>query len=443
MLGGRRLAVADLVASGLLKAGTALLFRRPRSGAEYRAEVTPTGSLRLEDGREFTSPSRAAGNAASGSFDGWNAWVLESTGETLDQLRQALLDEVVSRLQNQEGQSETVVATMQARHPWLREARSSADQGNPVQLTVRELIAHWHATARGAVISQRIEDELADHGLVTSPSFRAVTLDTAVSLIHAPIEQAEEATESFTPSDEGTGVDVGLTLGNIPSALGGVTDIGIDATFDEAITIMRLNDFSQLAVLNGPFKLHGAVTWRSIADVRHRRPSATLRDAIVEAREARFDEELIDVLDGLYTHDFVFVRNDRNAFAGIVTTADVVAAYGALATPFFLVGEIDRRLRWLLGQGFPLAEIVAICDPPGERIKSTDDLSFGDYEWLLQNPENWIRLGWPFDRAVFVQRLREIREQRNDLTHFNPDPLPADAVPNMRHFLRLLRELSE
>ena len=221
-----------------------------------------------------------------------------------------------------------------------------------------------------------------------------------------------------------------------------MTSIGPDATFDQAITLMRLNDYSQIAVLEGRHKLLGAVSWRSIADVRHRLPAATLRDAIAPAQEAKFDDELIDVLDRLYQHDFVLVRDERNVFAGIVTTADVASAYGSLATPFFLVGEIDRRLRWLIVQTFSTEEVARICDSSGLRIKTADDLGFGDYEWLLQNPEHWERLGWPLDRSVFVQRLKEIREQRNDMMHFNPDPLPPEAVPKMRHFLKLLRELS-
>ena len=443
LLGGRRLLVADLIDAGALRPGDTLVFRRQRSGEVHRAEVLADGSLRLSDGREFRSPSSAAAGAAAGSFDGWTAWALETTGESLDRLRSALLDEVVSHLASGNDPEDAGTLGVQTRHEWLRGNRDLADAGAPVSMAVRELVARWGVSARGSVVSQRIEDELADHKLVTSPSFRAVGLDTLVSLVHAPAELLDDTEVAVETARDGAGVEIGLTLGNIPAALNGLTSISPDATFEAAITIMRLNDFSQLAALEGPRKLVGAVTWRSIADVRHRLPSATLRDAIVPTQEASYDDELIDVLDRLYQHDFVLVRNERKEFVGIVTTADVVGAYGALATPFFLVGEIDRRLRWLLAQTFPQAEIASICDPGGDRVRSVDDLTFGDYEWLLQKPEHWARLGWPLDRAVFVQRLGEIREQRNDLAHFNPDPLPSGAVPRMRHFLKLLRELSE
>src|SRR3712207_8440643 len=37
----------------------------------------------------------------------------------------------------------------------------------------------------------------------------------------------------------------GLTVGNLPSALGGLKSVAPNATFEEAITKMLLNDFSQ------------------------------------------------------------------------------------------------------------------------------------------------------------------------------------------------------
>jgi hypothetical protein len=67
-------------------------------------------------------------------------------------------------------------------------------------------------------------------------------------------------------------------------------------------------------------------------------------------------------------------------------------------------------------------------------------MSIGDYQRVLQNKDAWERLGWPLDRKVLTSRLGEIREIRNDLMHFNPDPLPEDAVQKIRHMINLLRE---
>jgi predicted transcriptional regulator len=254
-------------------------------------------------------------------------------------------------------------------------------------------------------------------------------------------EPENKAAVTTAVLDEVEELDVGVTVGNLASALGGVLHVAPTATFDEAITLMLLNDYSQLAVLSGPHSLRGAVTWRSIAKVRHTNANASLSDAIVRPHEVRYDQELVDILPVLTDDDFVIVRDQHNAVAGIVTTADVAVAYGEMATPFFLVGEVDQHLRWLVSRSFPLDGVIACCDPNGARgIRSYDDLSFGDYQRMLESPDNWHKLEWPLDRSAFVNRLDEIRDIRNDVMHFNPDPLPNDAVDKVRHFLKLLRE---
>ena len=89
---GRRVLVRDLLQAAVLEPGAALTWNRPRSGETYRATVLPDGALRLEDGREFSAPSRAADEAVgSGSFDGWRQWRVDD-GRSLANLRHQLLE---------------------------------------------------------------------------------------------------------------------------------------------------------------------------------------------------------------------------------------------------------------------------------------------------------------------------------------------------------------
>ena len=441
LLDGRRVTIADLIGAGLLAAGDALRFKRPRVGQTHKAVVTADGTLSLEGGQEFRSPSRAAAVAADmPAVDGWHAWTVVPSGRSLDSLRQGLLDQVAAVNVGEPAMAESAAPGAQDRYEWLKEARVGADAKDPVEISVRDLLARWDAKARGTRINQRIEADLANHGLATSPSFRKVTLDAKVHLITA--SQDAEATGNVPgDDDDGNELDVGLTVGNLPSALRGVVSVPPTATFDQAITTMVLNGYSQLAVLSGSHALRGAVTWQSIAYARHASPTASFADAIVPAREARYDQELIEVLPDLEAWDFIFVRNEKNAVAGIVTTADVVGAYRELATPFFLIGELDQVLRQLISRTFPLEEVTSLCDLDGSRaLQSFDDLEMGDYQRVLENPERWAKLGWPLDRATFIKRLDELRVVRNNVMHFNPEPVPPDAVEKLRYILKLLRD---
>ncbi|MEV4535524.1 CBS domain-containing protein [Asanoa sp. NPDC049518] len=447
LIGGRRVQVRDLMDAGLLRPKSALQFVRKRVGETHHAEVTDAGWIRLQpDGPEFPTPSRAA-MVASGmrAVDGWLAWTVVETGRSLDTLRQDLLDRAVSVAATVEDGAEE--ALTQRVHERLREARKRADADQPEEFSVRELISLWGAKGRGDQII-RIEADLANHGLVTHPSFRKVTLDAIVRLIAVPADAEEEveaptSTTVISPPEEAEIADdaIGLTVGNLPSALGGINSVEPGATFDEAITKMLLNDHSQLAVLNGKRNLRGAVTWQSIAHARHLKTDAKLSEAIEQdVSDVRYDKELIDALPELQRSGFVFVRNENNEVAGIVTTADVVHAYGEMAMPFFQIGEVDRNLRRIIARNFDLDEVQSFCN---RKVSSFDELTMGEYRRVLENPGNWTKLGWPLDRSVLIERLDEIRKIRNDVMHFNPDPPPEGTVEMLRKLNSLLRRYGD
>jgi CBS domain-containing protein len=434
LLEGRRVTIADLLDARLLAAGDVLRFRRPRLGETHQAVVTPSGALALEGGQEFRSPSSAAKVAADmRAVDGWHAWTMVTSGRSLDWLRQQLLDQAATGVADESAGS-------QGRYEWLREARAQADAKNPVNIAVRDLLARWDTKADGTTSYQRIDADLANHGLTTSPSYRKVSMDTTVRLI-TPSQSTEAIGHASADADDENELDIGLTVGNLPAALSDVVSVPPTATFDEAITVMMLNGYSQLAVLSGTHTLRGAVTWQSIAYARHANPNASFADAIIPAREARYEQELVEVLPDLETWDFVFVRDEKNAVAGIVTTADVVAKYRELSTPFILIGELDQVLRQLISRAFTLEEVTSLCDADGSRsVRSFDDLEMGDYQRVLENPERWVKLGWPLDRATFIKRLDDLRVIRNNVMHFNPEPLPANTVDRLRYILKLLRD---
>ena len=88
---GRRIVVSDLLDAGLIEPDTPLTWTRPRIGKTYNARVLSTGDIRLDDGRTYSSPSRAAKEAAGiVAYHGWRAWTVPD-GRTLLDLRTKLL----------------------------------------------------------------------------------------------------------------------------------------------------------------------------------------------------------------------------------------------------------------------------------------------------------------------------------------------------------------
>jgi hypothetical protein len=146
-------------------------------------------------------------------------------------------------------------------------------------------------------------------------------------------------------------------------------------------------------------------------------------------------------ITSLEASEFVFVRDEKNVISGI---ADVVHIYGELATPFFLIGELDQLLRQLIFKNFTNEQVASLGGSENSRrIESFDDLSMGDYLRVLGNQDLWNKLGWPLERNVLVHRLNELREIRNDVMHFNPDPLPSDAVAKLHNAIRVLHRYGD
>ncbi|MFZ3499972.1 CBS domain-containing protein [Streptomyces sp. 5.8] len=443
LLDGRRVTLSHLIEAGLLKEGETLTFDRPRVGETHTARIASDHRIELLDGRRFKSPSAAASAAVgTGSFDGWEAWTVTG-GSLLSTLRQQLLDDAAEAAEVTE---ETALSV--ERHERLKQARHAAQLGKPTTLSVRQLIDWWGAKGRGGLIIRQIHADLANHGLSTSPDFDAVSLDDEVQVVSTTpvLDEVPPAEDAFVtiaplPDEEEDEPVVGLTVGNLPSALAGVESISPSATFEEAITKMAINGYSQLPVLAGTRNLQGAITWESITRARHADPSAPFSKAFVLPREVRYDRHLVDIIPMLAESDFVLVRDEKNNVAGIVTATDVAATYGEMATPFFLIGEFDQLLRRILVANFDITYAASLCDPEGKRkIEAFDDLSIGDYQQVLGNKDAWEALGWPLDRKVFLSRVNDLREIRNDLMHFNPDPLPQDAVRKIRNMITLLRE---
>ncbi|MGC5307689.1 CBS domain-containing protein [Micromonospora zamorensis] len=451
LLNGRRVRISDLIDADLLKPGDEVFFQQRIGEAPHQATVTDRARLRLPDGREFTTPSRAGATVAGRrAVAGWSAWQVGRNGPTLHRLRLELLQDVANEVTADQDTSQEEAEAVRHRFATLEAARAAAESGQPRSFTVREFIGLWGLEDRDRMATTQVEADLANHGLTTSPDFRAVSLDRIIRVVTPPEQEdrenetggAGDAVEANADELSEEGVDIGLTLENLFPHRMSLVSVTPSATFEEAITAMQINDYSQVAVLANSHQLHGSVSWESIAAAKHRNPNASFGDAIDRRARDRvfdYDTRLLDVLGTLQQHGFIFVRDDQRKISGIVTAADVVRKYDETATPFFLIGEIDQELRHLIVNTFDEETVRQACVGANLSFKSMDTMSIGQYQAVLNNAACWGQLGWPLDRSLFIARLDELRQVRNNVMHFNPDPVRPTEVAKLRNFLSLIR----
>lgn len=77
--------LSDLIRAKLLKSGESL--RGARSGVDYRANVLPNGSIRVESGKEFDTLSGAADNLTGKSCNGWTFWHVSRSEKLIELAR--------------------------------------------------------------------------------------------------------------------------------------------------------------------------------------------------------------------------------------------------------------------------------------------------------------------------------------------------------------------
>ena len=329
---------------------------------------------------------------------------------------------------------------------FLTTARKKVAAGQDGRITVRELLGYANAERRGVHVVAAIQAALDRYGLTTEPSFASGWIDNEVTF-------RSTATSNKTPSAGGAGADggqdggdhdqtdVALTVATLHSANAGVVSVERNDDLARAQALMLKHDYSQLAVLSGARQLVGAVSWESIAIATLRGGDLSLGAATVPATSVPLDANLLALIPRIVEEGFVFVSQTDRTLAGIVTPADLSRQFETLAGPFLLLGEMERRLRHILGSCFEVSELAAVRNPADDNrtIESIADLTLGEMARLIEQPDRWSKLAWPFDRQVFINALEEVRDIRNDVMHFSPDPLSLGQDAALKNFVKWLR----
>jgi hypothetical protein len=321
-------------------------------------------------------------------------------------------------------------------------------------LRIPELLAMFGMRVRNFRTVPVIEEALREVGLHTDPSFTTCGLTTDMLVVRRnpvpPPAEKEEAEEEVLP---GTLPQQSFTIGDIPQACSGVDSVSSGHPLAAATHIMRQKHYSQVPVIDGLADLRGVVTWSSITARYEKGETPTLANSMVQGLTpiAEVHQELFPRLPELQTHGYLLVRGNGGQFVGIITGADITDRFHRLARPFFLVGEIEYRLRRCLGP--------KLTGDPVKRLKGAKHsgdfsrLMFGDYVRLLDADQrgaeerqradsNWTTLSWGgVDRAQFVAQLNRVRVIRNQIAHFDEESLSRQQIEELNEFSGLLRQL--
>jgi predicted transcriptional regulator len=326
-------------------------------------------------------------------------------------------------------------------------------------ITTREFLSWFGAKRRGYWVVIGIRNALRKADLRTLPDFESNYIDANLRLVPADsdsnsavgeieTEESEPTSESDPSVASASEFDApAYIVSRLEAANKKLTSVAPDVTLREAITLMMMNDFSQLPVMTSEREVKGIVSWASIGarlavgKNQNGNEERFVRDFMETHQEIRANASLFAAIDVIVQQQYVLVRGLDQKVTGIVTATDLSLQFKQLTEPFLLLGEVENHLRKLLAHRFSQEELASVCEDENRTVDGVADLTFGEYQRLLEDPTNWTKMAINLDRATFCKKLDKIREIRNDVMHFDPDGIVPDDLRGLREFAQFLRLL--
>ena len=283
-----------------------------------------------------------------------------------------------------------------------------------------------------------LRNHLERAGLRTDPDFDGVWIGSEIAI------ELDSSSDSDLVSAEPD--DATRRIDMLDAAHNNPLRVKPDDPLTKAITIMTINDFSQLPVMPTERRVEGVISWKSIGSERaHGREPQWVRECMEDAQIISTDTPLLASISRIVDYGYVLVCDNANVVTGIVTASDLSKQFETLAGPFLLIGEIEGHLRNLVHQRLTIEEMKtqSIAGNDGREINGLADLTLGEYCRVIENQGYWDRLGLRIDRREFVKTLNRVREIRNDVMHFDPEGISGGSLATLQNFARFLDEIGK
>ena len=207
---------------------------------------------------------------------------------------------------------------------------------------------------------------------------------------------------------------------------------------------MLQHDFSQLPVMQGDREVKGMITWKSISSRLALRSGKAdeVREYMESAEIIAANVTLFKIVSTIAEVGYVLVRHSDKTIKGPVTVSDLSLHLQSLTEPFLCLREIELHLRTFIGSKINSDDFSALSEGSiaPRTPKGIADLTFGEYARLLQNPATWAKIKLKIDRGELTKLLEEVRIIRNDVMHFDPDPMTANELGTLQRAVRFLQE---
>lgn len=321
-------------------------------------------------------------------------------------------------------------------------------------VTIRSFLSWFDVQRRTRLNVEYVDGLLATAGVRTVPGYLDTWVDNPITfelVKEGEPSCAEEDLETNLSSghhddrlEHSTAEDPSFKIGKIITLESVPVSVKPNSTLQEATTIMLARNFSQVPVMTSERDVKGVVSWTSIGA----RSAANISGPDVQSfmdehREISASATLFDAIRVIRESDYVLVRGSDRRIIGIVTATDIAEQFEAISTPFLLLAEIENHLRSLIAKKLKKTDVLRACSPEHlpDKFSAISELTFGNLVEVLKHHDNWLKLELSLDRQTFCIELTAINAIRNDVMHFDPDPLTDQNIATLRNVSRLFDAL--
>lgn len=301
-----------------------------------------------------------------------------------------------------------------------------------VPITARKLFNWFGFYKRSSNNCAAVDEFLESNELTVCPHYNDVWIDNEILLM--PKAKATRKNKA----------DPIKRIKILPSAAATPLMVDNSDPIEKAITLMLMHNYSQLPVTQGS-NLSGYISWETIGSARAKGESGKLvKDYKNEqVTKANPDTPLLEAINLVYKNDFIVVLGRDNKPCGIVTVTDISSQFLVQTQPYVMLEEMENQIRRMIDGVFLLEDVQDICHEHNRPVQTVDDLTFGEYVRLLENPDNWNKLpiGDKIDRKIFIEQLKQINDIRNDVMHFNPEGLAEEDIRLLTETINFLRTI--
>lgn len=201
----------------------------------------------------------------------------------------------------------------------------------------------------------------------------------------------------------------------------------------KAKTLMLLNDFSQLPIIDHDGSIKGAISWKSIGNAEALgKKNTAITDYMETAVILNESENFLRYMKLVAKKDYLLISNENDKLSGIITTYDMTMLFQTFFVPYLKLGIIEDVIR----------KILVNNKIPIPKEKDVQNLIFREYIDIFKNEENWRKLqNIHFEKDVFINKLDEIRIIRNKVAHYKPSEITAQDVSSVESFAEIMQKI--